>query len=394
MDARALRDRIRGQIRGAEWRRVRAEVIEPPVGRPDQWRYGAQLRGVVTEFRGTDDTPAPGSLRPGSVRVAGPAGELAIGEDVFVDQVWGAVTRAPEVAGPFVVDYDYGLLRVDAVVDAGDGPEVIMGKSHLSNPLPPPVPTGAKHLANLFLPYHANPAEAELLPVSRSAGLRSHPQSARLPRWSESLRGGSGRITCLGDSVTVGYSASSPATAYPALLGRMLAAHGLSATVTAVAVGGSTSTQWLGLDDPMPGTDWDRVTTSKPDLVTVEFVNDAHLSIPQIERSYQLLLHQTHALGADLLLVEPHFSRPDWMGASTMDLVDERPYVGFLREFARRYDVALTSVSPRWQELWSLGIPYLTMLRNGINHPDDRGHAIFAEEIAAGLGAAPVATGS
>ncbi|MEQ4205807.1 hypothetical protein [Actinopolymorpha sp. B9G3] len=87
MDARALRDRIRGQIRGAEWRRVRAEVIEPPEGRPDQWRYGAQLRGIVTEFRGTDDTPAPGSLRPGSVRVAGPAGELAIGEDVFVDQV-------------------------------------------------------------------------------------------------------------------------------------------------------------------------------------------------------------------------------------------------------------------------------------------------------------------
>ncbi|MEQ7005407.1 hypothetical protein ABN028_04305 [Actinopolymorpha sp. B17G11] len=99
-------------------------------------------------------------------------------------------------------------------------------------------------------------------------------------------------------------------------------------------------------------------------------------------------------MGADLLLVEPHFSRPDWMGASTMDLVDERPYVGFLREFARRHDVALASVSPRWQELWSLGIPYLTMLRNGINHPDDRGHAIFAEEIAAGLGAAPAATGS
>ncbi len=35
----------------------------------------------------------------------------------------------------------------------------------------------------------------------------------------------------------------------------------------------------------------------------------------------------------------------------------------------------------RVEELQDLGIPYETLLRNGINHPDDRGHAFFADEL-------------
>ena len=35
----------------------------------------------------------------------------------------------------------------------------------------------------------------------------------------------------------------------------------------------------------------------------------------------------------------------------------------------------------RWEQLEFQGIPYETLLKNGINHPDDRGHRIFAEEL-------------
>ena len=46
-----------------------------------------------------------------------------------------------------------------------------------------------------------------------------------------------------------------------------------------------------------------------------------------------------------------------------------------------RYDYALADATARWEHLWKEGIPYVTLLRNGINHPDDRGHALFADEL-------------
>ena len=34
-----------------------------------------------------------------------------------------------------------------------------------------------------------------------------------------------------------------------------------------------------------------------------------------------------------------------------------------------------------WAGLESIGVPYEILLRNGINHPEDRGHRFFAEEL-------------
>ena len=52
-----------------------------------------------------------------------------------------------------------------------------------------------------------------------------------------------------------------------------------------------------------------------------------------------------------------------------------------LRKFAASHGLALADASARWEHLWKEGIPYVTLLRNGINHPDDRGHALFADEL-------------
>ena len=44
-------------------------------------------------------------------------------------------------------------------------------------------------------------------------------------------------------------------------------------------------------------------------------------------------------------------------------------------------DIALADASARWEHLWKEGLPYLALLNNTINHPDDRGHRLFAEEL-------------
>jgi hypothetical protein len=60
---------------------------------------------------------------------------------------------------------------------------------------------------------------------------------------------------------------------------------------------------------------------------------------------------------------------------------ERRPYVLALRDFAGKRQVALADAAARWEHLSKEGLPYLTLLHNTINHPDDRGHRLFAEEL-------------
>ncbi len=60
---------------------------------------------------------------------------------------------------------------------------------------------------------------------------------------------------------------------------------------------------------------------------------------------------------------------------------DERLYTSLLRRFSVDHSLALADVSSRWDHLVTEGIPYTTYLVNGINHPDNRGHEIFVEEL-------------
>jgi len=43
--------------------------------------------------------------------------------------------------------------------------------------------------------------------------------------------------------------------------------------------------------------------------------------------------------------------------------------------------VGLADAARRWEHLWIEGQPYITWLYNAINHPDDRGHRLFVEEL-------------
>lgn len=380
--------RSAGGVAPAERRTVVAEWVDLPAGQPDRWKHGYVLRGVLTDCRGVDDTAAPGALRPGSLSVRDAGGPLRIGQDVLVDEHWAAVTRTRPLAPPVLADYEFSLLRVDALALADGTPRVVRGHSHLSNPVPPPIPAGSRHLAALFVPYFAAESDALVIPVVNPPGRPVSPaQRQLLPAVTAASAGHRRlRITCWGDSVTAGGSASSEHTAYPAELRRRLAAGGVDADVTTVAVGGTASAEWLGSAGAVPGADWAAVAATEPDLVVLEFVNDAELDPGVWPELYAEIVARVRDLGADLLLLEPHFTRLDWMRMERIDAADPRPYVAFLREFASSRGVAIASVSRRWERLFGEGIAYPTLLRNGINHPDDRGHRIFAEEAAAVLG--------
>ncbi|WP_427884661.1 GDSL-type esterase/lipase family protein [Kribbella sp. GL6] len=374
-----------GGIAPAERRTVVDEPVDLPDGKPDRWRHGYRLRGVMTDCRGIDDTAAPGALRPGTLRLRDADGPLQPGTDYLADEHWAALTRRRPLRNPQAA-YEYSLLRVDLLLADG---RFLRGHSHLSNPQPPGIPDGSKPLATIFVPYAGeDPVLIPWTDVARTP--LSAPQLDRLPTARKAIADGRPvRITCWGDSVTAGGSASSERTAYPSQLGDLLRTAGIPAEVSTVAIGGSESHEWLSGGAAPNGADWRNVAATEPDLITLEFVNDAELDPSRWPSLYDEILARVRAAGADLLLLEPHFTRPDWMHIDRIDAPDPRPYVAFLRAFAARESVAIAAVSDRWHRLYAEGVAYPTLLRNGINHPDDRGHRIYAEEAAAVLGVQP-----
>ncbi|HEX3812178.1 MAG TPA: SGNH/GDSL hydrolase family protein [Mycobacteriales bacterium] len=372
--AAAWRGVLAGGVDPAEVRQVIGERLVLPAEEPDAWRSGRPLRGVRTETRGQDGTPAPGALDPASVTVHS---GLDLGRHYLVDEHWG--TLGAPVERQVSVDYRYSLLRVDSIIET-ERVALVRGRSHLTAPLPPPLPAGARRLANVFVPYFSNGRDYDVFPVSEP-DRQSSSTVDMLPRFAAKLsRRQPVKVVCWGDSVTEGGDSSSEQTAYPAVLSRLLrAAHpDVRIELTAVAVGGSNSTQWLGEE---PRCDWERVAAEHPDLVTVEFVNDAGLAESAWEETYLEIVSRIRALGAEPLLTTPHFTMPAMMGIDDLRAADPRPYVRFIRDFAARQRIALADVSARWERLASEGLPYITLLANAINHPDDRGHALAADEL-------------
>jgi hypothetical protein len=114
----------------------------------------------------------------------------------------------------------------------------------------------------------------------------------------------------------------------------------------------------------------------------IEFVNDMGFSRDLIFKNYTDAVGRIRAIGGEVIVLTPHFVRPDWMPEGKgMRTPETRPAVTYLREFCAQNQVGLADTSRRWEYLWVEGLPYLTLLYNGINHPDDRGHALFVNDL-------------
>jgi len=382
-------------VEPAEIRTVRAEKIKLSPKAPQAWHSGTHLRQLCTLGPGRG-TVAPGAIDAESVVVRHGDVVLELGKDYLLDKTWGALGIGPDsrvtVNDIVTVDYAYSLLRIDSLVRTADGREELRrGASELTVPVPPPLGAAEKRIANVFVPYHSDGKGCEVLPVLETAEeAKTLTARGRISKAMAKIRAKQPvTIVCWGDSVTCGGDASCPEMTYPMQFARMLKREFPDAPidVKVVAIGGSNSQQWLYPDriKPQPGREkefrWERVTEPKPDVVTVEFVNDAWLKDKQVEAVYSDILNRVRGAGSELIIITPHFTMMPWMGFKTFLEKDGREYVHALRRFAEKHNVALADASARWEHLWMEGLPYVTLLKNGINHPDDRGHALFAEEL-------------
>lgn len=369
-------------------------VFNPKAG---GWVKGLQLVGVRAQ-----ETTTPFLLDKTSLVLrAGPAATaltFQVGKDYEADLSWGTVGRLTngniQAKQPVYASYRHALLRLDAVVLTRDGRiELRQGKPLAAAPLAPEIATGERHLGNIWLPGHiAKLSPDHLFPILE----KNYPESAKpspapaekfVPKTLQKLRSGEPlRILAWGDSVTVGtYVPDWQKNRWQEQFVAQLKERFPSAKIELVteAWGGRNTGSYLAQPPGAEHNYQEKVLGAKADLVVSEFVNDAGLNPEQVEKHYSKFLADFEAIGAEWIILTPHYVRPDWMNLTRERDIDQdpRPYVAGLRQFAARHNLALADAALRYGRLWRQGIPYTTLMLNSINHPDARGMKLFADAL-------------
>jgi lysophospholipase L1-like esterase len=323
---------------------------------------------------------APETVKVHSAENGGTAYEE--GKDYFLDHDWGGVCRIETGSIPkdSKVFFDYAVYpqRVD-VIQASKAGKVSVKKG-VSAPVCPEIPAPDKDhlaLANVYIPYRtAEITEANIYPLPRHK-----------VKWQDSIKV-SGReylknslyllqsgmtitIVCWGDSVTAGGSASSIEKRFVERLRAGLTETYPKAGVEVVnaGIGGSnTDSRRAGFQK--------EVLSVNPDLIIVEFVNDAGFPPEKIKANWDEFVSRARKNNpkVEFILLTPHHVMPEWMGSFEKS-------IPAMREAASRNRVALGDTASIWENLRKLGIPYMILEANGINHPNDLGHEFFAETL-------------
>ena len=361
------------------------------------WAKGIALRGVKTQ-----ETAAKGMLDPASLQLrAGTEPDAPLlrqGEDYAADLAWGTFGRLPagriREGESVLASYHYGQCRLDALVRTRDGQVRLReGFPHVAVPRPPTLAEGEVALANLWVPGRLKQLSADnLLPVLETeypAAPKASPSPVDrfLPKTLAKLRQGQPvRLLAWGDSVTDASYLPVPARErWQAQFVERLKSRFPQANIELIteAWGGRNTDSYLGEPPGSLHNYKEKVLGAKPDLIVSEFVNDSGFSPAQVEERYSKLWVDFQGIGAEWIILTPHYVRPDWMGLTRERDIDEdpRPYVAGLRQFAARHDMTLADAARRWGRLWRQGLPYTTLLSNAINHPDPRGMKLFADSL-------------
>ena len=349
-------------------------------------------RGIMIPFRGGPSLPARQALDVESlvVRDRHDGAILVADQDYVVDAIYGSICL-PEHAEvrerDVILTYTYSLARLDRLERSPSGQlDLAAGIGHLSAPRPPQPREGWEHVALVFVPHFAGRGEHEVF--TRADHRSPRPMSlGRLPALRARIEEGQGiRVLFLGDSITEGGDASTDHDTFTAVATRSLqkGLAGVDVEVAVVAKGGSKSAEWLD-EEGFPECDWSRVEAARPDVTIVEFLNDVDLAPGVLPANYAELIRRLRAIGSEIVLTTPPFTIPATMGDPDHSGIDDRPYVRWLRAYAAEESIPLIDVSRRWEQLAEEGIPYWTVLVNGLNHPDDRGHEMAGELIAGGI---------
>jgi lysophospholipase L1-like esterase len=189
------------------------------------------------------------------------------------------------------------------------------------------------------------------------------------------------RIVTIGDSISAGCNASGWAgaapfqPAYPELVQLDLEKRtGSKVSLTNLSVSGM-STDWAL-------TMIDKIVDARPDLVIVAFgMNDASgRPAADYQANTNAVVDKVrHKLPkAEIILVAPMFGNRDWVSLK-QELFPE--FCAALKKL-REPGVAVADVTSIWGELLKHKTHY-DLTGNGVNHPNDFGHRVYAQVISA-----------
>lgn len=387
-------------VEGPEAIQVKDERLDrlPPYNpKAAQYARGAKLAGVRAQ-----ECSARHALDPDSLVLRATVGgaPLTRGKDYEAELSWGCVGRleggALAANATVFATYTYGTMRLDSVVRTAAGKvELRKGCPHVANPEPPGLAAGEARLANVWVtPRLARLTETNLFPVLEAAYPEQpkpvpSPAEVLIPKTVAKLKaGGKVRILAWGDSVTVGSFVPDPdANRWQQQFVRRLRAKFPQAQIELVteAWGGRNTDSYFKEPPGSSHNYQEKVLNVKPDLIVSEFVNDAGLNEAGVYQRYGRIRDDFKAIGAEWIILTPHYVRPDWMGLASEKAIDDdpRPYVKALRKFAAENRLALADGSLRYGRLWRQGIPYSTLMMNSINHPNAFGMGLFADALLA-----------
>ena len=370
------------------------EVKDEKYDKVDHWRgtWGSSFRSIAAM-----ECPAKGALVADSVRLVKTNGtELVRGKDYDYNPQLGYFGRKGDGAlgpdEPFLASYRYSRRRMDAVVADKDGNlELVKGVEHISLPAVPPIPSGRRHVANIyvrpdyFCRFNLFPIRETkpLLPPQIGPSLaEGTPKALRKLKSGEKLR-----ILAWGDSVTEAAYLPEWKDAWQEQFVRRLRARYPKAEIELVTVGWGGRTIEAYLKDKADHQFEKVVIDRKPDLVVSEFVNDMGLGEQPFRASLDQVLKRFREEGIEWIVTTPHYVRPDWMWRGgdweQLETVDTRFNAQIERSFCEDNGIPCADVSWIWGRLGTRGIPYTTLFYNGINHPNAFGLGLYADALMA-----------
>lgn len=339
------------------------------------------------------------ALLPDSVTVEDAAGNpYRDGVDYYFDAIWGAFGRTPNsrigADDTVYVSYSYSPYRLDAVVaDSAGVCHWQAGTVNGATPLPPELNPNEFLIGRIFFDRNRSRLSDDMLFPFLEAYSAPEPDPVSLEKalgkTLVKLRAGKPvRILAWGDSVTACDFIRDESKRWINLFVAELRKCFPQSEITLINLG------WPGkaintFQCEPPGSPYnyeEKVVESGADLVTLEFVNDAYLTMEaEFDRIYNQVSIDFKRKGMEPIVILPHPVRPDWMGVVSQNNIveDPRPYVKYLRRWAAANDFAVADVSARFLHLWQESMPYNSLMLNNINHPDVRGSQLYAEVLSA-----------
>jgi lysophospholipase L1-like esterase len=311
--------------------------------------------------------------------------EMTRDKDYLLDPKWAGFSRIEGGRigkdGAVTVEYRIGRMRIDAIeVNKNGVVHLHRGEEKMTRPNPPQADGDCVAIANVFMPYHVASVEPwQVFRITAPTFPEPKVGTSLVAKTLAKLRAGEPvTIVTWGDSVTANGDASSADKAFAQLFPARLRERFPTSKITAhnAGIGATNSEQRLPALKA-------QVLDFHPDLVTIEFVNDMGHPEAAMRDRYAKIFEQIRDAGAEIILITPHFTMPEMMNKPQPRGGETRATVALLRDIAAKHKVALADTSKRWEHLDAEGLPYTTLLTNGINHPDDRGHEMFTRDLLA-----------